>query len=221
MFSSIPIASPTAAAIQNDVKRANSAAVSAGTTWSGSDVESSCVIEAASTPSPPATTVASTVFASASWFGERPSSIAPTSFSEAARVASPKRLSRNRSESTSVAGEDDRRQDEPVDRNDRAEHLTVPRGSTGGCGLVAIPNASETPACATSRTPSEAASLASGEAVRSGRNATNSITTPSTTRNSERDHQRRRRRRVPAVDAGLERPVRVAAEHRDRRRSRG
>ena len=111
------------AAIQNDVKRANSAAVSAGTTWSGSDVESSWVIEAARTPSPPAMTVASTVFASASWFGERPSSIAPTSFSEAARVASPKRLSRKRSESASVDGEDDRRQDEPVDRDDRAEEL--------------------------------------------------------------------------------------------------
>ena len=140
MLSSIPIARPTVAAIQNDVKRANSAAVRAGTTWSGSDVESSWVIEAARTPSPPATTVASTVFASASWFGERPSSIAPTSFSEAARVASPKRLSRNRSESASVDGEDDRRQDEPVDRDDRAEAArSVSRGSTGGCGLRGDP----------------------------------------------------------------------------------
>jgi len=66
MFSSIPIASPTAVAIQNDVKRANSAAVRAGTTTSGSEVESSWVMEAASTPSPPATTVASRVFARAS-----------------------------------------------------------------------------------------------------------------------------------------------------------
>ena len=61
--------------------------------------------------------------------------------------------------------------------------LTVSRGSTGGCGLLAIPNASATPACATSRTPSEAASFASGEAVRSGRKATSSIRTPSVTRN--------------------------------------
>ena len=103
MFSSIPIARPTSAAIQKDVKRANSAAASAGTTWSGSDVGSSCVIEAARTPRPPAMSVASSVFASASWFGERPSSIAPTSFSEAARVARPKRLNRKRSERTSVA----------------------------------------------------------------------------------------------------------------------
>ena len=93
MFSSIPIPSPTSAAIQNDVKPAKSAAVSAGTTWSGSEVESSCTIEAARIPRPPTMTVASSVLASASAFGEKPRSIAPTSFSEAARVASPKRLS--------------------------------------------------------------------------------------------------------------------------------
>ena len=93
MFSSIPIASPASAAIQNDVKPANSAAVSAGTTCSGRDVESSCTIEAARIPRPPTTTVASSVLASASWFGEKPRSIAPTSFSDAARVASPNRLS--------------------------------------------------------------------------------------------------------------------------------
>ena len=47
--------------------------------------------------------------------------------------------------------------------------VTVPPGSTGGCGFVPIPNASETKACATSSSPSEAASLASGVAVRNGR----------------------------------------------------
>lgn len=56
------------------------------------------------------------------------------------------------------------------------------RGSTGGCGFVWIPNASETEACATSSTPSEAASFASGEEVRSGLKAMNSIKTPSATR---------------------------------------
>ena len=38
MLSSAPIARPTRHAIQNDVNRAKSAAVSAGTTWSGSAV---------------------------------------------------------------------------------------------------------------------------------------------------------------------------------------
>ena len=47
--------------------------------------------------------------------------------------------------------------------------LTVPPGRTGGCGWVPIPNAIETDACATSSRPSEAASLASGVAVRNGR----------------------------------------------------
>ena len=94
MLSSVPIARPTRQAIQNEVNRAKSAAVSAGTTWSGSACGSSWTIEAARTPSPPAKNVASSVLASASRFGERPISIAPTSFSEAARVASPNRVSR-------------------------------------------------------------------------------------------------------------------------------
>ena len=94
MFSSIPIPSPTRQAIQKDVNRAKSAAASAGTTTSGSACGSSCVIEAARTPSPPATNVASSVLARASWLGESPISIAPISFSEAARVAIPNRLSR-------------------------------------------------------------------------------------------------------------------------------
>ena len=46
---------------------------------------------------------------------------------------------------------------------------------------VWMPNASETDACATSRTPSDAASFASGDAVRSGRKTTNSMRTPTTT----------------------------------------
>ena len=94
MLSSIPIARPTRQAIQNDVNRAKSAAVSAGTTWSGSACGSSCVIDAASTPSPPAKKVARSVLESASLFGESPTSIAPISFSEAARVESPNRVSR-------------------------------------------------------------------------------------------------------------------------------
>ncbi len=61
-------------------------------------------------------------------------------------------------------------------------NVTTPRGSTGGWGFVPIPNASETDACATSSTPSDAASFASGEPVRRGRKARYSITKPSTIR---------------------------------------
>ena len=63
--------------------------------------------------------------------------------------------------------------------------VTVPPGSTGGWGFVPIPKASDTEAWATSSNPSEAASLASGAAVRSGRKTANSTPIPrtSSTRN--------------------------------------
>lgn len=60
--------------------------------------------------------------------------------------------------------------------------VTVPLGSTGGCGFVAIPKASDTAAWATRSTPRDAASFASGDAVLSGRKATNSISTPRVSR---------------------------------------
>ena len=123
MFSSIPIASPTVAAIQNDVKRANSAAVRAGTTWSGSDVESSWVIEAARTPSPPAMTVASTRVRQRQLVRreaeEHRTDLVlrgrPRREPEAAEPEQEGERQRHR--------EDDCRQDEPVDRDERAEEL--------------------------------------------------------------------------------------------------
>ena len=56
--------------------------------------------------------------------------------------------------------------------------LTVPPGRIPGCGWVPIPNAIETDACATSSRPSEAASLASGVAVRNGRKTPYSTRSP-------------------------------------------
>ena len=53
-------------------------------------LESSWVIEAARIPTAPAISDASSVFDIDREFGERPPSIAATSFSDAARVASPK-----------------------------------------------------------------------------------------------------------------------------------
>ena len=80
--------------MQNDVKPANSAAASAGTTWNASVCESSGTSGATRTPSPPATTHASTVFVIDRRLGDRPASIAETSFSDAARVARPNRVQR-------------------------------------------------------------------------------------------------------------------------------
>ncbi len=90
--SMIPRPIPAAHAIPNEVNRASSAAASAGTIWSGSVSVSSWVIDAARIPMPPAIADASSVFTIDSALGERPPSIAATSFSEAARVRSPKRV---------------------------------------------------------------------------------------------------------------------------------
>ena len=111
---------------------------------SGSAVESSWVIDAASTPRAPATIVASDVLASASWFGASPISMAPTSFSEAARVARPNRLNLKRSESASVAQRTIAGRIRRSTGTIAPSSLTVFVGSTVGCGLVPIPNASDT-----------------------------------------------------------------------------
>ena len=54
-------------------------------------------------------------------------------------------------------------------------------GSTGGCGFGLSPNATSIDACSVSRTPSEAASFASGDAAWSGLKASSSIATPKAT----------------------------------------
>jgi hypothetical protein len=56
--------------------------------------------------------------------------------------------------------------------------VTVPSGRMVGADLLPVPNRRSTPACATSSTPSDATSFASGDAVRSGRNATSSMSAP-------------------------------------------
>src|SRR6185312_9667377 len=70
MFWAIPIASPAVHAIVNDVKFANSAAVSAGTTASGSTLGSSCDTGATSTPRAPTIRLAISVLAIESRLGE-------------------------------------------------------------------------------------------------------------------------------------------------------
>ncbi len=63
--------------------------------------------------------------------------------------------------------------------------VTVSLGRIEGCGFCVVPNASSIDAWATSSTPSDETSLASGAALRSGLNATSSISAPtaSVTRN--------------------------------------
>jgi hypothetical protein len=62
---------------------------------------------------------------------------------------------------------------------------TVLCGSTSGSGCWVVPKASSIAASATSSTPSEETSFASGAAVRSGRNTTSSIAAPTASTNSK------------------------------------
>jgi hypothetical protein len=174
----IPSAIPATQAIPNEVKRARRAAASAGTICSGRVSVSSWVIDAARIPTPPAITDASSVFSIDSRLGERPPSIAATSFSDAARVARPKRVNRYsaaRAMASTITI--------PV-RMKRStgitalSTLTVLWGRTVGSGCWVVPKASSIEAWRTSRTPSEETSLASGAAVRSGRKATTSVSAP-------------------------------------------
>ena len=82
-----------------DEKFANSAAPNAGTINSGMVKVSRFVIGEARIPSNPAITVDKTQLAPARKSGENPRTMAPFSFSAAARVANPKRLNLNKAHS--------------------------------------------------------------------------------------------------------------------------
>ena len=90
----MPMPRPQAHAIQNDVSLAKRAAARAGTTRNGSVVVSSAATDPAKIPSVPSRRLASIELASDSSSGDRPARRAATSFSDAARVASPNRVQR-------------------------------------------------------------------------------------------------------------------------------
>ena len=218
MFSSIPIASPTTVAIQNDVKRANSAAVSAGTTWSGSDVESSWVIEAASTPSPPAIDrrehgVRERQLVRREAEQHRADLVlrrGPRREPEAAELEQQRERERD--------ADDDRRQDEAVDRHDRAEQLDGVAREHRRLRLGVDPERERDSRLCDEQHAERRCELRErrGGSQRPERDELDQHAERH--EEQERQDQRRGRRRVPAVFAGLERPVRVAAEHRDRTR---
>jgi hypothetical protein len=89
-----PMAKPAAHAISIDDSPASSAAPSAGTICSGRMSVSSSVIAAARIPTPPAISAAISELARPRRVGESPRSIPEISFSDAARVANPKRVRR-------------------------------------------------------------------------------------------------------------------------------
>ena len=172
------MARPAKQAMKNEVKPASRAAPRAGTTWKASVCASSEISGATSTPSPPATTQASTVFMIASRLGDRPARTAATSFSDAALVERPKGAQRYRAASTAAT-----RITIPASRNrsigtTRPRIVTVPDGRTDGADFRLLPKITIIPDSSTSRRPSDAASLASGAVFRSGRKMASSIRTP-------------------------------------------
>ena len=177
----MPMANPATAAIHSELNPANRAAARAGTMNNTRVTESAWESGAATTPIAPAIADASTVLAIESWFGDSPLSIAVTSFSDAARVASPNRVQRNRAPSASVISTT-----MPAIQN-RLTGIELPRtstmrtGNTLGICRGASPNHRSIVACSTRRMPSDATSLARGDDVRSGRNTSSSPSTPTST----------------------------------------
>ena len=118
------------------------------------------------------------MFATARRLGERPASIAETSFSDAARVESPNGVQRKSAASAAAT-----RITIPARRKrsigtTRPKIMTVSVGSTDGADFRLLPKMTIIPDSSTSRRPSDAASFASGAVFRSGRKMASSIRTP-------------------------------------------
>src|ERR1700689_65316 len=179
-FSTTPTPRPTRQATMAEVKRANRAAASAGMTSSGTVVGSREVSDPASTPRMPTTSEARRVLAMASPLGDRPASTPDTSLSAVARVARPnlvKRYSRVSAMATRTAAPATMR---PDSGTPTPATLMLPAGSRDGSLTGWAPNHSVNPAARKSRMPSDATSLATGAADRSRRNASTSMSAPST-----------------------------------------
>jgi hypothetical protein len=180
MFCAAPMDRPTAAAMPIEVKLANSAAASAGTTCSGSARGSTEVTGATSTPSAPTMAAASSVFSIARPLGDSPERIADTSFSDAALVASPKCDQRYNADSATAAATTMPASRRWLTGTRTSKTCTTPWGRISGALLGSGPNAMRIADCVMSRIPSDATSFASGDAVRNGRKASSSISTPHT-----------------------------------------
>ena len=170
--------------MKNEVKPASSAAPRAGTIWKESVCESRVISGATRIPSPPATTLPSAVFTTASSVGDRPTSIAETSFSDAALVESPKGVQRySAASAAATAITMPARMNRSIGTT-KWPIITVLEGRIDLADFDVSPKTSITPASKTSRRPSEAANRASGDAFRSGRKTSSSVPAPSTAMNA-------------------------------------
>ena len=171
----------------NERKPPTSAAESAGRIRAGTAVGSTLeLIEATKMPSSPVMHVESTQLMPARRSGEKPSTTAPLSFSAAARVARPKRVNRNSADSatvnaiTSTATNSCSWVISSTQRSTRCFDTNV-NGLTVR-GVVA--KRRMTIACSRSSSPTDATTLASCGAWRSGRKISRWMTRPSATQNS-------------------------------------
>ncbi len=121
---------------------------------------------------------ASVVFAIESWFGDSPANMPNTSFSDDARVARPNRVHRKRAPSASAMMTTTPAIQKRLIGIELPKTSTMSVGNTLGIAFEAEPNHSNMVAWRISRMPSEATSLASGDDVRSGRNTSSSLNTP-------------------------------------------
>ena len=181
-------AEAAAHATPNELKVAISAAASAGMICSGSVSGSSSVIDAARMPSAPASRAAS------ERVGQR-DRVRRQAAEHGRDLVLRGRPRRQPEPGPPVdRGEHGRRhdhqagEDEPVDRDDAAEQLDGVLRQDAGSSAGVVPKASSIAACASSSTPSEATSFASGAEFRSGRNTTSSMTTPTTPR-TQAEHE--------------------------------
>ena len=135
---------------------------------------------ATSTPPTPAITVLSAQFTSAMRCGERPVTKAPFSDSAAARVARPKRESRNQSpsaiESAMMIAADHSRS--PGTRLPSIWYVCA--GKIGATVTADEPSCVASSACSTIMTPTEATAFAAAGAARSGRKISAYSSAPST-----------------------------------------
>ena len=114
----------------------------------------------------------------ASRLGDRPASIAETSFSDEALVERPNGVHRYSAASTAATTTTI-----PASRNrsigtTREKIVTVSDGRTDGADFRLLPKITIIPDSSTSSRPSDAASLASGVVFRSGRKMVSSTRTP-------------------------------------------
>ena len=110
--------------------------------------------------------------------GESPTSIADTSFSDAARVERPNGVQRYSAASAAATTITMPASQNRSSGTTRSKNLTVPVGRIEGGDFDVSPKTTIAPACSTSRRPSDAASFASGAVFRSGRKIVSSTSRP-------------------------------------------